>query len=291
MNKNITTNHTVTSKDGTIIGYHQLGSGPGLVLVQGAMGSAHNFSDLAKMLSETFTVYVPDRRGRGMSPCPYNKNYTVQKDVEDLEAILSKTGAHFVFGLSSGAVISLIASITLPAIHKVAAYEPPFFVNGLPSAFFERYKEEIEKGRIAAALTAAGKAVQIRPIPWFIPDWLITFITNQMIASQEKQPASEYLPLKELVIAIQYDFHIVTETHGMLDRLHSVKSEVLLLGGSKSPAYLRTDLDAVEKVLPHVKRITFTGLDHTASWNYHSKQNPKGKPELVAKELRNFFLD
>src|SRR5215469_9378409 len=92
----------VTSADGTTIGYRHYGRGPGIVLVQGAMGSAQNFSQLAEALAETFTVVVPDRRGRGLSPLPYSTEYTIQRDVEDLEALLAKTDTHNVFGLSSG---------------------------------------------------------------------------------------------------------------------------------------------------------------------------------------------
>jgi hypothetical protein len=61
------TTGSVVSQDGTPIGYRQYGHGPGLVLEQGGMGSAHNFHQLAGLLSDTFTVYVPDRRGRGLS--------------------------------------------------------------------------------------------------------------------------------------------------------------------------------------------------------------------------------
>src|SRR6266568_2966185 len=90
---------SVTSKDGTTIGYRQLGHGPAIVLVQGAMGSAQNFMQLAGRLSDAFTVYVPDRRGRGLSSLPYSKDYGIQKDVEDLDALLAKADAHSVFGL------------------------------------------------------------------------------------------------------------------------------------------------------------------------------------------------
>src|SRR4051794_14136174 len=58
---------TVVSADGTEIGYELRGSGPGLVLVQGTMGTAYNFRDLAEALAGTFTVVLPDRRGRGYS--------------------------------------------------------------------------------------------------------------------------------------------------------------------------------------------------------------------------------
>lgn len=283
--------NTVVSKDGTIIGYRQSGSGPGLVLVQGAMGSAHNFSRLSELLSENFTVCVPDRRGRGISPCSFNKDYSIEKEVEDISSILEKTGAHYIFGLSSGAVIALHASTILSSIHKVVAYEPPFFLNGLPYDFLDRYKKEINRGRIAAALTSAMKAVKIKPIPWYMPDFLLTFIMKRIMASQDKQPTGDYLSLRELTTALRYDFHIVTEMHGMMEHLKNVKAEVLLLGGGKSPGYLKTDLDAAGKILPHVKLLTFPNLDHSSSWNYDPKQNPSGNPELVAKELKIFFLE
>jgi pimeloyl-ACP methyl ester carboxylesterase len=57
----------VTSKDGTKIGYRQYGAGPGVVLLHGGLQASQNFTTLAQLLSDTFTVYVPDRRGRGMS--------------------------------------------------------------------------------------------------------------------------------------------------------------------------------------------------------------------------------
>ena len=91
------TTSSVTSQDGTTIGYRQLGHGPAIVLVQGAMGSAYNFMQLAGMLADAFTVYMPDRRGRGLSSLAYSKDYSIQKDVEDLDALLAKTGARSVW--------------------------------------------------------------------------------------------------------------------------------------------------------------------------------------------------
>lgn len=54
---------SVISIDGTKIGYRQYGKGPGLIIVQGAMGTACNYHQLAIALAKDFTVYVPDRRG------------------------------------------------------------------------------------------------------------------------------------------------------------------------------------------------------------------------------------
>src|SRR5215471_11523408 len=88
--------HSVVSADGTKIGFEQLGAGPVLVLVQGAMGTAYTFRELAEALADSFMVIVPDRRGRGMSPHPFDPGYTIADDVADLNAILRATGGRFV---------------------------------------------------------------------------------------------------------------------------------------------------------------------------------------------------
>jgi pimeloyl-ACP methyl ester carboxylesterase len=130
----------VTSKDGTTIGYRQLGQGPALVLLHGHMESAQSHIQLAEALATNFTVYLPDRRGRGLSG-PYGKDYSIQKDVEDMDALLTKTGAHYVFGVSSGGIIWLQAALSLPSIHKAAIYEPPLLINGsLPIAWLTRLR-------------------------------------------------------------------------------------------------------------------------------------------------------
>src|SRR5690349_14752157 len=100
------TTGAVTSKDGTTIGYRRLGHGPAVVLLHGSMESAHSHIELAAALADAFTVYLPDRRGRGLSG-PYSAEYSVQKDIEDMDALLTQTGAHYVFGISSGAIIWL----------------------------------------------------------------------------------------------------------------------------------------------------------------------------------------
>jgi pimeloyl-ACP methyl ester carboxylesterase len=276
----------VTSKDGTVIGYRQFGRGPGLVLVQGTMGTAHNFLQLAQALSEAFTVYTPDRRGRGMSR-PGKQEYNIQKEVEDLEAVLAATGAHFVFGLSSGAIISLQAALSLPSIQKLAIFEPPLFINGsAPTALIERYEKEMSQGKVAAALITGMKAGQFGP-PIFnaMPRWLLEFLTTMLMRSEERNGSKGYVPMRQLASTLHYDFQIIQEMSASLKQFAEVHTPVLMLGGSKSPTYLKAISDALEKVLPNVSRVELSGLDHSAAWN----SDRGGQPEAVAKELRRFF--
>src|SRR5262245_41369367 len=92
------TDGSVTSKDGTTIGYRQLGQGPGLVVVHGSMSTGYNHIQLAGLLADAFTVYLPDRRGFGLSK-PYSQEYSIQDDIDDVDVLLTKTGAHNVFGV------------------------------------------------------------------------------------------------------------------------------------------------------------------------------------------------
>jgi len=90
------------------------------------------------------------------------------------------------------------------------------------------------------------------------------------------------VPLRTLVPAMHYDAQLVLETEGSLHTFASTPAEVLLLGGSNSPAYLKTSLDALASVLPQAQRTELAGCGHLAPDN-------SGDPERVAQELRPFF--
>src|SRR5690606_24917488 len=94
---------TVTSADGTSIAYDRVGAGPAVVLVQGACSTRHDpiMAGIAGTLASRFTVYNYDRRGRGDSGdvAPYS----VQREIEDLTALIEAAGGEaMVFGGSSG---------------------------------------------------------------------------------------------------------------------------------------------------------------------------------------------
>src|SRR5579862_6692405 len=79
------TTRAVSSADGTTIGYRQLGQGTGIVMVHGSMSSGYYHLELAEALCDAFTLYLPDRRGRGLSGA-YRDGDGIQQEVQDLEA-------------------------------------------------------------------------------------------------------------------------------------------------------------------------------------------------------------
>src|SRR5215469_9686324 len=119
----------VTSTDGTAIAYEVRGDGPTLVLIGGAFNDRNSAADLAQALSTRYTAVTYDRRGRGDSGD--TAPYAVDREIEDLEAVLDAAGGSaFVFGHSSGAVLALDAAQVLPSnITKLALYEPPFIID------------------------------------------------------------------------------------------------------------------------------------------------------------------
>lgn len=84
----------VTSMDGTSIAFDRQGNGPPVILVGGGLVSradgVGNNAPLATELSQHFTVYNYDRRGRGESGdiLPYSS----QREIEDIEALVAEAG-------------------------------------------------------------------------------------------------------------------------------------------------------------------------------------------------------
>jgi pimeloyl-ACP methyl ester carboxylesterase len=277
---------SVVSKDGTRVGYLQQGAGPGIVLVQGAMGTANHYSELATALSKNFTVYSADRRGRGRSPKPYDTSHDIARDIEDIDAILTANDAHYVFGLSSGAIITLQAAMTLPSITKAAAYEPPFYARGISHDGIRRLGREIEQGQYGAALIDALLTAQTAPAVLRVLPRPLARALGFLVLRIEALVASGPDTLRAMLPGIRYDFHVVGSMDGQIETLRALHRPVLLLTGTKSQAFLREAIDRLQSVLLNEQRVDLDGLTHSGPWN----KNRGGNPALVAQALETFFL-
>lgn len=279
------TEGSVLSADGTTIAYREFGSGPGLVVLHGTASSGTNHVQLAWALADAFTVYLPDRRGRGRSG-PYRAGDVLQVEVEDLGALVSKTGAANVVGVSSGGIIALQAGLTLP-IGKIAVYEPPLTSDPVASAaVLARFDAEMARGKTAAALVTAMQGAEMGPAFFrAMPRWLSEPLSAMAMRQEDRKGGGDYVPMRELARTMRVDFEIVVAKSGRTATFAGIQSEVLLLGGSKSPAYLAAALAELQRSLPRSRRVELAGLDHAASWN----TDRGGHPEPVAAALREFF--
>ena len=272
------------SADGTTIGYYHLGQGPPVVLLHGAGQSSDSFRTLASELSDSFAVFVPDRRGRGRSG-PYGEFHGLRSEIEDLSAVLDASGAHDVFGLSAGAVIAIETALVRPDITKLALYEPPLSFDGVVHGqWLPRYERDMAEGRPGAALATVLKGTADRGPLRLVPGFLLGAFMDFAIKRTAGRPAPPgSLSPRELIPTVGYDGQTVRDAAGPIERFSELSCDVLLLGGSRSARNLRASLDGLSNVLPHAREVVLRGVGHTAADN-------SGQPGRVATELRRFFV-
>lgn len=272
---------SVSSADGTVVGYRLLGSGPAVLLVHGGMQAAQHLMKLADALSAEFTVYVPDRRGRGLSGPP-GDDYSVMREVEDLQALVAATGAARIFGLSSGALVTLRTALATSGLDAIALYEPPLSVDGsVPMGWVPRFDREVARGRLAAALVTALKGMMVEPVLGRVPRFVLVPLMA-IGARLQGNGSGDDVPIPALIPTQRFDMRLVEEMAGTAQDYASLGPRVLLLGGAKSPTFLTVALDELSVVLPRVQRTTFSGLGH-------SGPDDDGDPRRVAEALRTFF--
>jgi pimeloyl-ACP methyl ester carboxylesterase len=273
----------VRSADGTMIGYYRLGKGPSVVLLHGAGQSSENFTTLARDLADSFTVFVPDRRGRGRSG-PYGEFHGLQSEIEDLSAVLDSSGAHDVFGLSAGAVVAIETALVRTDITKLALYEPPLSFDGVVHGeWLPRYERELERGKPGAALATVLKRTADRGPLRLVPNRLLgAFFDFAIKRTADRPAASPASSLRDLIPTVKYDGQTVRDATGPLERFSGLSCEVLLLGGSRSARNLTASLDGLANVLPRARKVILRGTGHTAADN-------GGQPHRVASALRGFF--
>jgi pimeloyl-ACP methyl ester carboxylesterase len=241
----------VTSKDGTRIGYDRLGSGPPLIVVDGAMCS-RTFGpscNIAELLKQHFTVYVYDRRGRGESGD--TEPYAKAREVEDLEALIAAAGgAVYAVGVSSGAVLALEAAASGARIQKLAVYEPPFIVDDPGFAAVDHagnVRALIAAGECGAAIKYFMRMVGV-PAP-------IVFMMTLMRGMWRK--------LKAVAPTLPYDMTIMGDW--LPARFSSLKTPTLAMYGGKTQGRLKRAIEELVKVLPNVRQQVLPGQTHNVS--------------------------
>lgn len=285
---------SVTSRDGTRIGFLKIGRGPAVVLLHGSMESASSHTLLANALADQFTVYLPDRRGRGMSG-PYRPGHDIRTEVEDVAAVMAEANAHMVFGVSASGLIALEAARTLPGVRKAAVYEPALVMDATSHlAWMDRFDREMASGNVGAAMITSMFGLDLAP-PIFkiMPRRLLIALTNKAMATEDRKAAPDAITMRKLAPTVRYEGGLIAEMAGAIDSFRSIAGDVLILGGSKGLDLFKPGAIALANAVPHSRRVAFPGLDHGASSD-PSNTNPGGKPEIVAQvanEVRSFFSD
>jgi pimeloyl-ACP methyl ester carboxylesterase len=259
---------TVISKDGTQIAFDKIGKGPVLILVGGAFHSRSidpRMTRLARLLSKYFTTYHYDRRGRGDSTD--TQPYAVEREVEDLNALIKDSGGSvYAFGMSSGAVLALHAVARGLYIKKLALYEPPFNSgdkNARQAA--ERYTKQL------ALLLSEGRrsdAVELARASWGMP--------ADMIAGMKQTPV--WSMFEAVAPTLAYDNEIMGGGSLPEKLIASVTIPLLVIDGGASLLFMRNAAKAVSETAPRAQYRTLEGQTHEYD------------PDVLAPVLIDFFL-
>jgi pimeloyl-ACP methyl ester carboxylesterase len=259
----------VISKDGTSIAVDRLGTGPALILVDGAMCSRGfgPMPPLAKELASRFTVYHYDRRGRGDSGDGFA--FEPQREIEDLEAVLKHAGGSaLVFGISSGAALAGEAVRQLRGIRRLALFEAPYVIDNthepLPPNFIEETKALVASGNRSGAVKkfmryVGTPALMVLVMPLF-PFWK---------------------KLTKIAHTLANDLEIIAPHHNGKPfpegKWSMVTVPVLVMAGGKSPAYMQNAMRAWAKAFPNAIHQTLPGQTHMV------------KQDVLAPALTEFF--
>ncbi|MEX2459446.1 MAG: alpha/beta hydrolase [Actinomycetota bacterium] len=238
----------VRSADGTKIGFDRLGEGPPVILVSGGSVDRSSNAPVADLLAARFTVFNYDRRGRG--PSGDTPPYSVQREVEDLDAVIAAArGSARVYGSSSGAALVLEAAASGIAIDRLALWEPPFILDPgkrPPADTARTFSTLVEAGRRDAA------------VEFFMSK--VVGLPDEFVAQARSQP---WWPATEaLAHTLAYDAMIMGDYSVPVDRAGLVRAPTLVLTGGGSFPFMHETADALAEALPNGRTQVIEGQAH-----------------------------
>jgi pimeloyl-ACP methyl ester carboxylesterase len=247
---------TAISKDGTKIAFDRTGSGPAVILVNGAMqfrAFDPFMANFAEKLSKDFTVYNYDRRGRGESGD--NPPFAKEREIEDLQALVADAGGKaMVLGFSSGSAVTLDTAAVTPGITKVAVYEPPFIVDNSRAPLPADYVTHLNQ------LVAEGKREDA--VKYFLN--VAVGIPEEYLGAMDQQPGWDTMLGIAHTIAYDGSFVIDLMQGNPLptNRWANLTAPVLVIEGGDSITFFHTGADALAGVLKNARRATLAGQTH-----------------------------
>ncbi len=238
---------TVTSRDGTTIAFERMGDGPPIILVAGALNDRATLAPLARLLAPELTAVTYDRRGRGDSGD--TTPYTVEREVEDLDALIAAVGGSAaVFGFSSGGVLAPLAAARGSAISHLVLYEPSYPVDGggfrwSPADRPERIAALIAEGRRGDAVAYFQETVGLPPAA---------------IAGMRQAP---FWPALELLApTLVYDTTLSRQGLLPAATLATITTPTLVLHGGETFPILREAARIVAGALPRAQLRALPGV-------------------------------
>ena len=239
-----------------MIAYRTLGSGPGLIVVGGALRTAEDYLPLATTLAESCTVHVVDRRGRGASG-PQGPQYSLQTEVEDLLAVQTETGARWAFGHSYGGLVVLETARTTQTLDRIVVYEPGVPCAPVPTDWMDPYRERLAAGDPYGAFAhfvrgSGGAPAYVAKLPhWYLR-------TAMRIGLR----GSAWRRMRPLLWANLAEHEQLAARQGRLDDYRAVATPTLVLCGGKTATVQPSRVHHAPAHLAAFQLESLPGLNH-----------------------------
>ncbi|MGI8576423.1 MAG: alpha/beta fold hydrolase [Nocardioidaceae bacterium] len=253
----------ITSADGTTISYDRVGNGSPVILVLGAFNDRAVGAPLAAHLSAALTVVNYDRRGRGASTDTLP--YTVDREIDDLEALIGTAGGSAsVFGYSSGAVLAMRAAARGLPFTKLALYDPPFQIQGTSPDYWTEMARQIDDLVSASHRGDAVELYQTKGVG----------IPPAVVAQLRQAPF--WPALETIAHTLAYESLILACPPKLVG---SVNTPTLVIHGEASPEPIRAAARKVADGLPNAQLHTLPGQTHDLV------------PQVLGPLLEQFYTD
>ena len=254
-------NGNVTSADGTTIAYTAWGDGEPIVIIDGATAyraTTPEDAATAELLADRFRVISYDRRGRGESGDTLP--YAVEREIEDLEAIIAGPGGGrpaTVFAWSSGGFLALNAVQAGAPVGRLALFEPPAVADDsrpqLPDDYVERLEAAIAAGRPGDAAELFLTAAVLMP--------------DEFVAGM--RGSEMWSGMEAIAPTISYDGRNVGDAMSgkplSTERWNRVDIPVLVLYGEGTWPFLASGAAAVADILPTATLKAIPGENHSTT--------------------------
>jgi len=246
----------VTSQDGTTIAFDQSGTGPALILVGGAFEQRAMDSETAQLaafplLTQHFTVFHYDRRGRGDSTD--TQPYAVDREIEDIDALINAAGGSAcLFGISSGAALAFEAALALGSkVKKLAMYEAPYNDDDDARHAWVNYRKQLTE---LLAADRRGDAVAL-----FM---MLLGMSADHVPEMRRHPM---WPMFEAVApTLAYDAAALGKDAAVpTERAAGVAVPALIMdGGASDYPFMHVTAMALANAMPHAQHRTLEGQTH-----------------------------
>jgi pimeloyl-ACP methyl ester carboxylesterase len=221
--------------------------------------------ELAKLLAPHFTVVTYDRRGRGNSG--ENKPYAVEREVEDIEALIDEVGRFaYLYGISSGACLALEVAIKLgDKVKKLAIYEAPYKSGENAPEEWREFNKQLTK---LLATDRRGDAVAL----------FMTLVGTPPNQIEDMRKAPMWSTFEAVAPTLAYDASTMGEDRSVpAERVSHITAPTLVMHGGAGFPFMKQTALTLSRAIPNAEVRTLEGQTHAVA------------SEAIAPVLAEFF--